>query len=591
MKTLKNFPQDFQPLVIITGDRRENPPKSKGDILAYSVSNTDFMYLNSLNLSGLILSDKQFVSETEEKLMERFGKTNLLVIGSPAVNLLARRINDLSLFKFSISNETRKELDEQDDFMKEYIKTEDDWNIYYQCLEGIVDVDTILKRFVGLEPNIEDLKDRAELIVPAFLKTEIGENLSNQPRPIKYLLHKLDKPGIYDSLSETIRGETVSAYRDYGLISLLKNPFSNDNDFYIIYVAGVHGPGTAKGLELLANNKAFRDHEFGGVYEVSIDRFASYFVKFQESTVRWETRAYQLKNHDMQRYIYKKHIKAFLSSPAGKDDNQQIEFNKTLINLLITCAHEKGYKLNMEEPYTLPMGGAIDFWQEILNYKTECNFIVHDMTNCARGVMVEIGLSIGSKKQYFMIWNLEKSPAINWNMLPSLLPTSNIDFINAKNDEAKNIIKNKIINKAISTNFNSDCLSCELISKTKTNKTCAFIYTSNEELSTYIDKKLHKRKIHKLVDEDSSAEKRICKICQNLHLASFAIIDLSDTDLNSYILLGLSKALGIKTQPLSMDKLNQKTIPWAKEIISYQMGSIGNTINIEIDKFIESCKI
>ncbi len=107
MKLLTRFPEDFQPLVIVTGDRREMPPQSRGDMLAYSVSNSDVMYLNFLNLkNALILTDKMFAVEPEEHLRRKFGQTNILVIGSPAVNLLARRINGKSIFRFAISEET-----------------------------------------------------------------------------------------------------------------------------------------------------------------------------------------------------------------------------------------------------------------------------------------------------------------------------------------------------------------------------------------------------------------------------------------------------------------------------------------------------
>jgi len=47
---LQGFPQDFQPLVVVVGDRREPRPKSIGDVLAYSVSTIDFMFLAELHL-------------------------------------------------------------------------------------------------------------------------------------------------------------------------------------------------------------------------------------------------------------------------------------------------------------------------------------------------------------------------------------------------------------------------------------------------------------------------------------------------------------------------------------------------------------
>ena len=74
MKLLTNFPEDFQPLVVVTGDRREVPPQSIGDVLSYSVSNTDFIYMNYMKLQeSLTLSDKQFVIESEDDLRQRFG--------------------------------------------------------------------------------------------------------------------------------------------------------------------------------------------------------------------------------------------------------------------------------------------------------------------------------------------------------------------------------------------------------------------------------------------------------------------------------------------------------------------------------------
>jgi hypothetical protein len=87
VRSLKNFPVDFRPLVVVTGDRREVPPLSKGDVLAYSFSTTDIMYLNNISYQGkkaalndgLVVSDKQFVTDDEESLRRRFGSTNILV--------------------------------------------------------------------------------------------------------------------------------------------------------------------------------------------------------------------------------------------------------------------------------------------------------------------------------------------------------------------------------------------------------------------------------------------------------------------------------------------------------------------------------
>jgi len=360
IKSLKEFPGSFDPLVIVTGDRRELPPQTTGDVLAYSVSSTDTMYLPALGLQssrvfddhGLIVSDKQFVTDSEDKLRHRFGNTNILVIGSPAVNLLARRINDFSSFRFEISETSRKELQEQEEFMRKYVLDEDDLFIYHQCLDGVIDAEAILYRFADQDPQIDALRSKAKLIVPAFKKTLICQDLHANPRPIRYLLHKLDQPGIYDSLSSTVRGNTIGPNKDYGLISIMRNPFCDSEDYHLIYVAGVHGPGTAMGVKLLQNKKNFIAHPFGGVYEVSIARFADYYEKINQSKPRWETHPY-----DVEKYIKtpkpRSSMQAFLSSPGGKNDSQQQSFNHELKNLLADTFLQESISLRIECSYTL----------------------------------------------------------------------------------------------------------------------------------------------------------------------------------------------------------------------------------------------
>jgi hypothetical protein len=589
MKTLRNFPEDFYPLVIVTGDRREIPPQSKGDILAYSVSSTDFMYMNYLNTNNcLVLSDKQFAIESEVQLKDKFGSCNLLIIGSPAVNILARKINELFMFRFAISQETKTELFEQYDFMNEYILTQDDLNIYHHCLDGILDVEMIIKGFVGFDPNIEALRERTNFITNEFKKTMICSNLKTFPKPIKYLMHKLDKPGIYDSLANIDRGKAVSESKDYGLISIVRNPFALKDDYYIIYVAGVHGPGTAEGLKLLSDKNAFIDHPFGGVYEVIINQFKDFFDRIQASKVRWETGAYKIEDVDSSIISPKKKMQVFLSSPAKTNDDKQHYFNDNIRDIFTQISNEENFLLNFEDPYSIILGGKIDFWQKILSFEKGCNFIIHDITNCVNGVMIEIGFSIGSKKDYFLIWNLNKSPQIDWNIIPKLLPTSNIEFININEPNIKELLKKKIFNEALNDNYNTECLECDKINKKDSAQT-AFVYTYDKDLLTFLDKILYSKGIHRFTEEESSKELRICKFCENMQKSDFALIEINDKDLNSFIVLGLAKALNLKTQPISLDKYDQKLIPWAKDIIKYQIGSIEDRLNNDIKKFIESC--
>ncbi|MFP5286690.1 MAG: hypothetical protein ACLGI9_13190, partial [Thermoanaerobaculia bacterium] len=71
-------------------------PKTSGDLLAYSASTLDLLYLPKLQLppNTLILSDKIFVIERPEIIRQLCREVNILTIGSPAVNLFSRRINE-----------------------------------------------------------------------------------------------------------------------------------------------------------------------------------------------------------------------------------------------------------------------------------------------------------------------------------------------------------------------------------------------------------------------------------------------------------------------------------------------------------------
>ncbi len=71
------------------------------------------------------------------------------------------------------------------------------------------------------------------------------------------------------------------------------------------------------------------------------------------------------------------------------------------------------------------------------------------MTDFARGVMIELGFSVGVKKQFYLIWNTQKIPITNYK-LPELLPVSHIEAINIKNKaETRNKLRDKIIGPAL----------------------------------------------------------------------------------------------------------------------------------------------
>jgi hypothetical protein len=108
---LSNFPLQFAPLHIIAGDRREQHPKDRADLLCYSASMIDLVSVPRIceKLGGVrISSDKILYRMSEKWKKEELGNSNLLVIGSPAANLFARIVNKTAPFRFRLGNEIRE---------------------------------------------------------------------------------------------------------------------------------------------------------------------------------------------------------------------------------------------------------------------------------------------------------------------------------------------------------------------------------------------------------------------------------------------------------------------------------------------------
>lgn len=224
-KILSNFPDAFENLTIVTGDRRESPPKTAGDIGAFSASPCDDKYLYEMRLPAgtTKTTDKIFVQSDQRALRRLFGRRNLLVIGSPASNHLARIVNKGSIFRFNLE------------------------------VKAVQDLDQILQEARGKNSH--------------QLQTLQEEQLGF----IKFSMRRMFYGGLFDPTYEFFfRAGATSQYRDYGVISLAQNPYSDDARFVCILVGGLHLPGTMQGVNLLSKPEVFKNHPFGGVYEVDI---------------------------------------------------------------------------------------------------------------------------------------------------------------------------------------------------------------------------------------------------------------------------------------------------------------------------------
>ena len=299
LPTLEDFPHDFENLVIVCGDRRESPPKTKGDLFVDSFSCADLGSLKTLfERSGPldIRSDKSFVLADRDYLKREYGQRNIIVVGSPAVNLLARAINKYCVFRFSIPKVARDFLKYLD---KEIPEINDPelrtifWDMASKWREPP-------EATIGIADYYEKYKNRG-LRMP---REQIQVQIDELARKVKELLkdhtakemkHFFRKPGFVDPVDTRLQGYFTRQDNDFGVISLCPNPYSDDSHHFCILVAGIHAPGTDAAVRALATNN-FKDHPLGGIIEAKLDLDAGWIDRFINASADWQTTRYEVED-------------------------------------------------------------------------------------------------------------------------------------------------------------------------------------------------------------------------------------------------------------------------------------------------------
>jgi hypothetical protein len=266
-RTLNDFPGAFYPLAIVTGDRREESGShiSAADLGAYAATPADTRWIESLELRGDVVKhiDKNFVLQPEDRLIERFANVNLLVVGSPAANHLARMINGSAVFRFNYEKDAGQ----------------------------------------GIENVIEQAKELTAASLVAFKQT--------QHKALRHRMQTLFTGGIFDPMHPP---QYVTAHYarivtetqlDFGILTFAANPFyeascrkegrAHDYRYVSIMAAGIHHPATAHALRRLSkenrNNGVFNKHPYGGVLRVVLDLRTHFTERTEQATCDWEDRS------------------------------------------------------------------------------------------------------------------------------------------------------------------------------------------------------------------------------------------------------------------------------------------------------------
>ncbi len=257
-RTLQDFPDSFYPLAIIAGDKREASEAriNVADFGAASGSPAEIRWLMKLGLRKDVeyYGDKVTMLETPEQLRDRFGQKNLLIIGSPGSNHLARRCllfpprhgwrAAVPVFRFNFDPEIISQI------------------------EGFLD------DISGLSP-----------------KQLVGKKDEQQTeRNMSFWLRMLFTGGILDPSDHGrwTRACMIPQARDFGLISMARNPFATDDKYVSVHAAGFHMFGTAHALRMLAQPELFSAHPLGGIVRVDMNLQDEFATRFDHSTAAWD---------------------------------------------------------------------------------------------------------------------------------------------------------------------------------------------------------------------------------------------------------------------------------------------------------------
>jgi transcriptional regulator with XRE-family HTH domain len=272
--SLANFPFPG-PFTVVIGDRRESQPSTRGDLFAYSSSALDVQWLLELGLgpSVSIVSDKLFAVMSEDYLKRRFGETHLLVIGSPAVNLASRLINRGALFRFVIPQYVKDfeaKLRELDPRLanKTYLRVF--WHVVNN--EGHADREALLRASLVTDSPSPEPSTKERLTIADVDEVEVAVQELMRGQAVKWWMNAFRGQGIIDPADLVVRATFTRPDNDFALVSMAPQPFASETGgetrFVAIMAAGIHGPGTMRALQLLAEPQMFARHPFGCVLEL-----------------------------------------------------------------------------------------------------------------------------------------------------------------------------------------------------------------------------------------------------------------------------------------------------------------------------------
>jgi hypothetical protein len=590
--TLRDFPARFSPIVVVTGDRREERPKTKGDLLAYSVSAIDLTFILSLNLKDVqIVSDKVFVHQDEEWLQSHFGRTHILSIGSPAVNLLSRKINDESVFSFDIPETAKRDMELHEKAIDGFRFDRMDLFLYQQMFKYGLGPEAIRKlHLLHYERADEEaLFERCRRLFDTFNGLGLHEKNWSQ------FMHNFDRPGILDPMDARKHASALTPSNDFGLISMAPNPYQKGKGYHVVLVAGIHGMATARGVKLLAGKGNFDERPLGGVFEVLFPiHDADWQQMLRQAQVKWQTKPY---SDRVTSFDDAPNRKAQSSGGAKREDivflsmrlhegasRSRGEKKAAQIAGVIENALKPKYRsLECIHPYDPRLDGTWNYVEGILQWFPRALFVVHDITDLSPGVMFEIGCSYGlNKKPLLLVDSSSRKTSFSLEGLPQLLKRTNVravDLGRPADREALAAAVRDIAQRAV---------TAPKFAPPDPKKVFIMMNGRWARQRTLAMELVARRGLTPVVEEDHSDLDRVRR---NIESCAMTIIDVTgpdaeSSDLDGLVALGVARArqrkvlqLAHQTSGRPSSMFDGRTVRWHEENFPTALGDGLNNID------------
>lgn len=286
--------------IVIVGASVHHPPNTILDLFRENGRLSDLMNLPLLKFgpSPLLLTDRMVISLSEEERREILGARHLLVIGGSTVNVVARFLSNVCVFRLC------------------YDKRKYDFDFF----SGSAGVFDSLRReeILQIQPAViaffELLKDPRANLNEILSRLDLGSDLIlEQEYRLRDLVNMVrekmgDNQATYDEIMRVLSSERVffsplgrtlirtdPNEASLSVITLGANAWASDPSHVCLLVMGSNSYGTAGALRVLAQQD-LSARPLGGLLRIFPATAESEYVRFVNSGFQWVTGEYDIES-------------------------------------------------------------------------------------------------------------------------------------------------------------------------------------------------------------------------------------------------------------------------------------------------------